>query len=369
MQYAWGDFARALLDCRICLMTIVKTEFALAINQVATERGISVDDVLQSIESAVLAAYKKEYPEKDHEGVEARINSKTGEVTLIYEENNVTPPGFGRIAAQTARQVIIQKVREAEKKKVVNHYQEQVGTLIRGRVIRTDHYNAYVDIGKAEAILPREEQMKTDHYSSNASFTFYLKEIREDRNGYTRIIISRASAQLVEKLFEREVPEIANETVEIKNAVREPGERAKIAVHSGQGGVDPVGACVGQKGIRVQTVTDEIGGVEKIDIIQWSEDPKVFLIAALAPAKIEEVQFDETKRNAKVTVHEDQAPLAIGRGGVNVNLASRLTGYEIDIIQIRDNNKVADSTEGQSSVNEDSGGTPQKDDANKKNEE
>ncbi|OGK23039.1 transcription termination factor NusA, partial [Candidatus Roizmanbacteria bacterium RIFCSPHIGHO2_02_FULL_37_9b] len=314
-------------------MTIVKSEFALALNQVATERGISVDDVLASIEAAVLAAYKKEYPDKFEETILAKISRETGETKLFKDEKDITPPGFGRIAAQTAKQVITQKIREAEKKTVASHYRSQIGSVLKGRIIRYDGRNAYLDIGKTEGLLPKEEQIKNDRYQVNDTLVVLLKEIVDDKFGNTRIIISRNDPKLIEGLFKREVPEILNGTVQIKKVVREPGERAKIAVFSNQGGVDPVGACVGQKGIRVQTVTDELGGQEKIDVIQWNKDERLFLVAALSPAKITEVQLDVAAKKAKVFVDEEQAPLAIGSRGVNVNLASRLTEYNIDIVQ------------------------------------
>ncbi len=315
-------------------MTIVKTEFTLALNQVATERGISVDDVITSIEAAVLAAYKKEYPESAEEELQAKISRDSGETKIYKDRKDITPPGFGRIAAQTAKQVILQKIREVEKKTVISHYKGQLGTIVRGRIIRYDGYNAFVDIGKAEAVLPKEEQIRNEHYQVNVSLMVYIKDINEDKFGNTRIIISRTDPRLIEELFKREVPEIANNTVQIKNVVRQPGERTKLAVYSEQGGVDPVGACVGQKGLRVQTVTDELGGIEKIDIIQWSPDDKIYLTAALSPAKIAEIELDTKAKTAKVTVDEKQAPLAIGKGGVNVNLASRLTNYTIDIVQV-----------------------------------
>ncbi len=319
-------------------MSIIKSEFSLALNQVATERGISPDDVIASIETAILAAYRKEMhqaplAEGEDDGVTVKVNRDTGEAHVYKEEKDITPPGFGRIAAQTAKQVILQKIREVEKKTIVSHYMGQVGTLIKGRVIRFDGYNAYVDIGKVEAILPRDEQIRNESYSVNTQHVFLLKEIGEDKFGNSRIIVSRTSPLLLTELFKKEVPEIANNTVEVKGVVREPGERAKIAVYSSQGGVDPVGACVGQKGVRVQMVTNELGGTEKIDIIQWNADQSKFLESALAPAKIDSIEL--SGQRAKITVQEDQAPLAIGRGGVNVNLASKLTGFEIDIEQIK----------------------------------
>lgn len=315
-------------------MTIIKTEFALALNQVAGERGISPDEVIDSIEMALVAAYKKEYPGKEEEPIVAKLNRETGESKIFLNDKDITPPGFGRIAAQTAKQVILQKIREAEKRTVISHYKGQVGSAVRGRIIRFDGYNAHMDLGKAEAILPREEQIKGENYSVNNSFTVYLKEIADDKFGNQRIIVSRTDPRLVNELFKKEVPEIGNGAVEIKVTVREPGERAKIAVASSHGAVDPVGACVGQKGVRVQTVTDEFEGKEKIDIIQWNKDDKLFIISALSPAKVIDVTLDRDAKRAVITVDESQAPLAIGKNGVNVNLASRLTGYTLDIVQV-----------------------------------
>ncbi len=321
-------------------MSIVKSEFALALNQVATERGISSDDVLSSIEAAILAAFKKEYlldenDENTEEILKVKINKQTGEAKILKDNKDITPPGFGRIATQTAKQVILQKIREAEKKTVVQHYKSQVGTILKGRIIRFDGQNAYLDIGKTEAVLPKEEQIKNEKYIINTRLIIYLKDIVEDRFGNPKIIISRASPQLINKLFNREVPEISNNTVKIKKVVRYPGERAKIAVYSSQTGVDPVGACVGQKGIRVQTVTDELGGNEKIDIIQWNKDDKLFITAALSPSQLSQIEIDKENKKAKVYVNETQAALAIGKNGVNVNLASQLTDYEIDIVQVK----------------------------------
>ncbi|MEO6508327.1 MAG: NusA N-terminal domain-containing protein, partial [Patescibacteria group bacterium] len=235
-------------------MAIVKSEFTLALNQVATERGISPEEVIQSMEAAIDAAYRKEYPDKMEDEISVKVSRETGETKILKDEVDITPPGFGRIAAQTARQVILQKIREAEKKTVITHYKDLVATVVKGRVIRYDGYNAYVDIGKAEAVLPKEEQIRNEKYAVNSTLIFFLKEISEDKFGHSRIILSRSNPQLIAELFKKEVPEIASGTVEIKKIVREPGERAKMAVYSSQGGVDPVGACVGQKGVRVQTV-------------------------------------------------------------------------------------------------------------------
>jgi len=315
-------------------MSIVKSEFALALNQVATERGIPVEEVLKSIEVAVLAAYRKEYPKEDVSKLKAVINHQTGEVKIFKEEKEVTPPGFGRIAAQTAKQVIIQKIREAEKKTIISQYFSQIGELIRGRVIRVDgRGNVYVDIGKTDAILPKEEQIPNEKYTVNQSLVFLLKEITTDKSNNSKIILSRTDPLLLNNLFKREIPEVANNTVQIIKVVRQPGERTKVAVYTEQKGVDPVGACVGQKGVRIQTITEELGGQERIDIIQWNKDLKIFLISTLSPAKINKVEIDEKTKKAKVYVNEEQAPLAIGKNGINVNLASQLTDLEIDIIQ------------------------------------
>ncbi|OGK30914.1 transcription termination factor NusA [Candidatus Roizmanbacteria bacterium RIFCSPHIGHO2_12_FULL_33_9] len=317
-------------------MSIVKSEFVLALNQVSTERGISTDDIISSIEVAILAAYHKEFPgTEEDEGLTVKVNKETGEARVFKNKVDITPPGFGRIAAQTAKQVTLQKIREVEKKTVISHYQSQIGNIARGRVIRYDGYNAFVDIGRVEAVLPKEEQIKNEKYVVNASLVLYIKEISEDNFGNSRVIVSRTDPKVIAELFKKEVPEITNGTVEIKSVAREPGERAKIAVFSSQGGVDPVGACVGQKGVRVQTVTNELGGTEKIDIIQWNSDDKLFIIASLSPAKIIDVEILKGDgKKAKVTVDEIQAPLAIGKTGINVNLASKITGYEIDIKQV-----------------------------------
>lgn len=330
-------------------MAVMKSEFFLALNQVATERGISPEDVLDSIKSAVLAAYKKDYgiangedpdavieaeeTEEVDDGLEVKINQESGEMHIYKDGEDITPPGFGRIAAQTARQVILQQIREAEKRTIVQHYSGQVGSIIKGRVIRFEGRNIIVDIGKAEALLPIEEQIRSEQYHLGDTITVYIKEIKEDQYNNSRIVISRADDELVKQLFQKEVPEIESGTVVVKGVVREPGERTKIAVHSDQTGVDPVGACVGQKGMRVKAVTEELGGAEKIDIIQYNSDDNIYIREALSPAKISSVELDKKNKRAMVHVDEDQAPLAIGQKGVNVNLAGRLTGYTIDIVQ------------------------------------
>jgi N utilization substance protein A len=320
-------------------MVVTKNEFILALNQLSNERGIPPEEIIHSIEAAVLAAYRKEYPQNFDKDVVAKIDQKSGE-TRIYKNNiDITPPGFGRIGAQTAKQVIIQKLREAEKKQIANLYQSMVGGIIRGRIIRYDGKNVFFDIGKAEAVMPKEEQIKNEKYQLNQNLTLYLKKIESDKFGNSRIIVSRSDPNFLIELLKKEIPEVANKTVEIVGVAREPGERAKVAVTSKQKGVDPVGACVGQKGIRIQTITDQLGGQEKIDVIQWHEDNRIFITNALSPAKVERVELDEKQKKAKVYLTESQAALAIGKAGVNVNLASKLTGYTIDLIQLREEKK------------------------------
>ena len=329
-------------------MAVIKSEFFLALNQVATERGISPQDVVESIKAAVLAAYKKDYmhieaheveakaEDETESNLEVKINEDSGEMHILQEGKDITPPGFGRIAAQTARQVILQKIREAEKREIVKHYTTQVGTIVKGRVIRFDPKNVHFDIGKAEGVLPAQERIRSEDYSVNNSYTLYIKKIDEDEYGNSRIILSRVDPKLVEELFKKEVPEIASGTVKIHAVVREPGERAKVAVYSDAAAVDPVGACVGQKGIRVKSVNDELGIDEKIDIIQYNADDELFVREALSPAKVQSVELDKTKKTAKVFVTQEQAPLAIGKGGVNVNLAGHLTRYDIDVVQLEE---------------------------------
>lgn len=320
-------------------MTIVKNEFILALNQLSNEKGISIDEIINSIESALLAAYNKEYPEKFSEKISAKINRETGEVKIFKDDKDITPPGFGRIGAQTAKQVIMQKIREAEKSRIINFYQSLLGNIIRGRILRYESRGVLVDIGKTEAILPKEEQIKNEEYKIGQTLTFFLKKIDNDKYNNPRIILSRNDPRLLAELLKKEVPEVNSKMVEIKKIVREPGERAKVSVFSKLKGVDPVGACVGQKGIRIQTITNELGGNEKIDVIQWTDNDKVYIGATLSPAKVTQIEIDKKNKKAKVFLKEDQVPLAIGKGGVNVSLASKLTDFSIEIISLNTNNQ------------------------------
>lgn len=309
---------------------IVRSEFALALHQVATERGIDVNVVLETIQAAIVAAYRKDYGADDIEQVTVDLDSNTGEARVLKNGVDVTPPGFGRIAAQTAKQVILQRIREAEKHAVITDFQAKVGSIASGMVLRFDGPAVIVDIGKAQAVMPPSEQNPAERYHLNQRLTFYIESIRESVRG-SDVIVSRAHKGLVEGLFRREVPEVAQGAVELRAVAREAGGRTKIAVYSSQSGVDPVGSCVGQKGVRVQAVITELGNNEKVDIIQWSNDAKQFISAALAPAKDFTITLDEEAKTAVVLCPDDQLSLAIGREGQNVRLAAKLTGWKIDI--------------------------------------
>ena len=311
---------------------IVRSEFALALNQVATERGIDPTVVVETIKAAILAAYRKDVPvtPEELELFTVELNPDNGEAKIFKEGKDVTPPGFGRIAAQTAKQVILQRIREAEKQATLTDFSAKVGSIVSGMILRFDGSNIIVDIGRAHAVMPPTEQITKEHYRLNQRLTFYIEGIRETYKG-NEIIVSRTHKSLVAGLFKREVPEVMQGAVEIKEIAREAGNRSKVAVDSSQPGVDPVGSCVGQKGVRVQAVINELGGSEKVDIIQWSSDPVQFITAALAPAKDINVEYDERVKTAVAWVPEDQLSLAIGRDGQNVRLAAKLTGIKIDL--------------------------------------
>jgi len=322
------------------MANIPRTEFAAALAQVAAERGIDPSAVMDSIKAAILMAYKKDFGLKEGFEYEVQIDPGTGESKLFAwpvdeegkptgKKEEITPAGFGRIAAQQARNIIVQKIREAEKASILDEYEKRIGGLVNGMVLRFDGDNVVVDLGKGEAIMPPQEQNKTESYRLNLRLVFYIEGIRETMKG-RQIIVSRAHEGLVEGLFKREVPEVASGAVEIKAIAREAGSRTKMAVYSRQAGVDPVGSCVGQKGVRVQAVINELNG-EKIDIIQYSEDAAKFILAALSPAENLEITLNEKKKSALIKAPEDQLSLAIGKGGQNVRLATKLTGYKIDI--------------------------------------
>lgn len=319
---------------------IPRTEFAQAIRAIASERGLDSDVILDTIKQAIIAAYKKDAKEEGDELEEYEfdvdLDSVTGEARIFSwpqdkedEKKDVTPPGFGRIAAQTAKQVIHQKIREAEKGAIMGEYEERIGGLISGMILRFDGPDVRVDLGRTEGVMPSEERVPNERLNANQRMSFLLKEIQETLRG-KKLVLSRADARFVQKLFEREVPEMGSGSVEVKAIAREAGVRTKMAVISNQSGVDPVGSCVGQKGVRVQAVTNELGG-ERVDIIPWNEDISEFIKSALAPAEGLSVKLDKKNETAVVTAAEDQLSLAIGKDGQNARLVAKLTGWRIEV--------------------------------------
>ena len=339
-----------------------------AIDQLVKEKGIDRQVVLEAMEQAVLTAANKKY--RNTRDLEAHYNHETGEVELfefvtvveevedsykeigLDEAHEIDPEaeigdslgekldasGFSRIAAQTAKQVIIQKVRDAERETIYNEYSDRVWEVITGMVRRFEKGELLIDLGRAEAILPAKEQMPREVYRPGDRIRAIITEIRMTTKG-PQIMLSRTHPSMLAKLFEAEVPEIAEGIVEINAIVRDAGSRAKIAVSSNDRDVDPVGACVGMRGARVQNVVSELRG-EKIDIIPWSEDIARFACNALSPAQVSKVFVDEEKRALEIIVADDQLSLAIGKRGQNVSLAARLTGCRIDI---KNESKVAEA--------------------------
>jgi N utilization substance protein A len=328
-----------------------RTEFSQALKAIAQERGLDPDVILSTIKEAIIAAYKRDAREQGVEvdtfDYDAVIDSVNGETRVFAwplpaedatekqkekaqkEKRDVTPPGFGRIAAQTAKQVIHQKIREAEKGAIMEEFEEKVGSLVSGLILRFDGPNVRVDLGRTEAIMAAEDRIPNERLNLNQRLTFLIKSINETPRG-KEIFLSRANPMFVEKLFAREVPEISSKSVEIKAIAREPGVRTKIAVFSSQTGVDPVGSCVGQKGVRVQAVTNEIGG-ERVDVIAWSDDVAGLIKSSLSPAEDVSVTLDNKTKTAKVLAPEDQLSMAIGKDGQNVRLTAKLTGFRIEV--------------------------------------
>jgi N utilization substance protein A len=335
-------------------------ELISVIDEIGRQKGIDKARVIGAIESALQTAAKKRFGQA--ENIQVEIDSKTGEISVVSKktivDTVVNPKAeislqearqldseaevgdeigsliemdeLGRIAAQTAKQVIFQKVREAEWEAVQKEYSTRQGDLVNGIILGMERRNYLVDLGKTEAILPIQEQIPRETYRRGDRVKAMLLEVRRTPKD-VQVILSRSHPQFVVKLFELEVPEVMEKIVEIKSVVREPGDRTKIAVTSREKAVDPVGACVGIKGSRVQAVVRELRG-EKIDIITWTQDPRVFIAEALNPATIEKVGIDEEKKSALVVVADSQLSLAIGKNGQNVRLAARLTGWKIDII-------------------------------------
>ncbi|HET9607185.1 MAG TPA: transcription termination factor NusA [Nitrospira sp.] len=335
-------------------------ELISVIDEIGRQKGIDKTKVIGAIEAALQTAAKKRFGQA--ENIQVEIDSKTGEISVVSKKiivESVSNPKaeislkearaydseaevgdeigsliemdeLGRIAAQTAKQVIFQKVREAEWEAVQKEYSTRQGDLVNGIILGMERRNYLVDLGKTEAILPIQEQIPRETYRRGDRVKAMLLEVRRTPKD-VQVILTRSHPQFVSKLFELEVPEVMEKIVEIKAVVREPGDRTKIAVTSREKAVDPVGACVGIKGSRVQAVVRELRG-EKIDIITWTSDPRVFIAEALNPATIEKVGVDEEKKSALVVVADSQLSLAIGKNGQNVRLAARLTGWKIDII-------------------------------------
>ncbi len=312
------------------MAVVQRSEFALALNQIASERGVDPQVVLDTMKGAILAAYRKDNPgiEEDMESYTVDLNENTGETKILNEGRDVTPPGFGRIAAQTAKQVLLQKIREKEKDAVIEEYSKRMGMIVNAMILRFIGPAIVVDIGKAEALIEPADKIPNEQYFLNKKMPVFIKEIDEEKKD---ILVSRSHPGLVEGLLKREVPEVSSGAVVIKKIVREPGNRVKIAVYSETSGIDPVGSCVGQKGVRIQAVIDALDGLEKIDVIQWSPDPAKFIINALSPAKNLKVEINEKKKTAIVTAPREELPLVIGREGQNVRLASKLTEYTIEV--------------------------------------
>ncbi len=311
------------------------TEFSAALNQVAAERGIPVEAVLESIKLAMASAYKKDRKEHGEnvelEEVLVELNADSGEAIILKDGVDVTPSGFGRIAAQTAKQVILQKIRETEKEVTLDDFRTKLGTIVTATVFKLDGPVIVLDLGKpcAYGVMLQSEQIPTEQYRMNQRLKVLVKDIREGPKG-AEIIVSRSDAKFVEKLFEVEVPEITSGVVKIEAIAREAGSRTKMAVSSSDDKVDPVGSCVGQKGVRVQAIISELFG-EKIDIIPYSLTVEKFIAASLSPAMVTEVVLDIENKRAVVSVPRDQQSLAIGKEGQNARLANKLTHWKIDI--------------------------------------
>ena len=345
----------------------MKNEFMLAFNEIAEERKLSKEVIIEALEAALVSAYRRNTGVSSAQLVEARIDQETGNPTILAEKEVVegvqdartevelgtarlvepdvevgdmvmvdsTPENFGRIAAQTAKQVILQRMREAERSAQYEEYRERVGDLLTGTVQSIMPNAITVGLGRTEAILPRSQQMAGERYRTHDKVRAYVMEVTDSPRG-PQIVLSRAHRNMLRRLLEYEVPEIYNGTVEIKNIAREPGARSKVAVFATREGVDPVGACVGMRGVRIQSIVRELND-EKIDVIEWNSDQAQFIARALSPARVNTVYLDDDPlegRTAIVVVPDDQLSLAIGRAGQNARLAAKLTGWRIDIKSI-----------------------------------
>jgi N utilization substance protein A len=338
----------------------MKSDFLIAITQLSAEKNLPKDVVIDAVESALASAFRKDNFATNR-NITVKIDPDTGKVTVLAEKTVVeqvsdhrreislaearriypeiqiddtleveaTPANAGRIAAQTAKQVILQRLHEAEHSAIFEEYAHKEGDIVNGIVQRIEPRQIIVDLGRAEAILPQPEQVRNERYRIGQRLKFYLLEVSRTSKG-PQVIVSRSHRDLVRRLFELEVPEIFNGTVEMKSVAREAGHRAKVAVAARQEGVDPVGCCVGLRGVRIQNIVNELNG-EKMDVVMWDQDAAVFIANALSPAKVLSVRLDETEGIANVVVPDKQLSLAIGREGQNARLAAKLTGWRIDI--------------------------------------
>ena len=342
------------------MKAIDNKELILALEELEKEKGIKKEYVLESIETALVTAYKRNFDAL--ENVRVDIDKKTGATHLysikdIVENANdevteinlkdahkinkdlklgdtveveIVPKDFGRIAAQTAKQVIIQKLREVERDVLYNEFNDRKGEIVSGIVQKADGGLVVLDLGKLEGIMPLKEQIPTEKYKVNDKIRGYVSSVVRGQKGAPQVIVSRSCGDFVRKLFEFEIPEIYEGLIEIKSVSRDPGSRCKVAVYSKNPDIDPVGSCVGQKGIRIQNIINELNG-EKIDVIEWNEDPSIFISAALLPAQVMAVDIKEEEKFAQVIVPDDQLSLAIGKSGQNARLAAKLTNWKIDI--------------------------------------
>lgn len=342
------------------MKAIDNKELELALEALEEEKGIKKEYLMEQIEFALVTAYKNNY--KESENVKVVIDRETGE-THIYSVKQVVskiqdpvteivksdavkinkqlkvgetvdvelnPRNFGRIAAQTAKQVIVQKLREAERDIVFGEFNERKGEIVSGIVQKADAGIVVLDLGKLEGIMPGKEQIPTEKYKVNDKIKAYVVDVVRGAKGAPQVIVSRSAGDFVKKLFEFEIPEIYEGLIEVKSVSRDPGNRCKVAVHAQNENIDPVGSCVGQKGVRIQNIINELSG-EKIDVIEWDEDPSIFISSSLLPAKVLAVDINEEEKSARVIVPDDQLSLAIGKSGQNARLAAKLTGWKIDI--------------------------------------
>ncbi len=355
----------------------LQTDFMVAVNQIAAERNIDPDEVLDAIKLAIQTGFRKDYPEEEVEDVKVEIDKNNGMISVFADKKvvetitnprsqislenakqiepklkvgdhvqvDITPSGdFGRVAAQAAKQVILQKIREYEKNAVMSEFTGHIGEIEYGVVQRMDGDSVIFEIRRATAVMPLEDRIPSEFYKSGNSLKVLLKEIRETSRG-KQLVVSRSDPKFLEALFKLEVPEIVSGSVEIKSMAREAGSRSKVAVNSTVDGVDPIGACVGQKGVRINAIMNELkfgNHEEKIDIIAYAEDIAEFIANSLSPAQVIKVEIkDEKKKEALVVVPDEQLSLAIGRDGQNVRLAAKLTGWNIDIqgetVKVKDN--------------------------------